>query len=166
MFEKLGVLAKSIWSELRQRLIETPWIIEIWRGVIGVVLGSIIGGQLNMWIINHSTDFIPGPAGADVKTMEGLQKSIHLFEPKHFIMPFLAHAIGTLVAALLASLFAKSHRKRCAIATGIVFLFGGAMAVSMLPAPLWFNITDLAFAYIPMAMLGHWISTKFLPDPA
>jgi hypothetical protein len=40
------------------------------------------------------------------------------------------------------------------------------MAVSMLPAPLWFNITDLAFAYIPMAMLGHWISTKFLPDPA
>jgi hypothetical protein len=52
------------------------------------------------------------------------------------------------------------------MATGIVFFFGGAMAVSMLPAPLWFNIIDLAFAYIPMAMLGHWISTKFLPDPA
>jgi hypothetical protein len=48
----------------------------------------------------------------------------------------------------------------------VVFFVGGAMAVSMLPAPLWFNITDLAFAYIPMALLGHWISTKFLPESA
>ena len=98
--------------------------------------------------------------------MEGLQKSIHLFEPKHFLMPFLAHALGTLVAALLASLIAKSHRKRCALTTGVVFFVGGAMAVSMLPAPLWFNITDLALAYIPMALFGHWISTKFLPESA
>jgi uncharacterized membrane protein YgdD (TMEM256/DUF423 family) len=125
-----------------------------------------VGGNVNLAIVNISTDIIPGPAGADVKTMEGLQKCIHLFEPKHFLMPFLAHALGTLVAALLASLFAKSHRKRCALATGIVFFVGGAMAVSMLPAPLWFNITDLAFAYIPMALLGHWISTKFLPESA
>ena len=98
--------------------------------------------------------------------MEGLQKSIHLFEPKHFLMPFLAHALGTLVAALLASLITKSHRKRCALTTGVVFFVGSAMAVSMLPAPLWFNITDLALAYIPMALLGHWISTKFLPESA
>ncbi len=165
MFEKLGVLAKSIWSELRQRLIETPWIIEIWRGVIGVVLGSIIGGQLNMWIINHSTDFIPAPAGADVKTMEGLQKSIHLFEPKHFLMPFLAHALGTLVAAFLAGLIANRSRKRAAMIPGVLFFIGGAFAVSMLPAPLWFNITDLVLAYIPMAMLGYWISTKIVAEP-
>jgi hypothetical protein len=155
MFQKLGLLAVSFMS----------WISKIWRGVLGVVIGCMIGGQLNMWIINHSTDFIPAPEGANVKTMEGLQKSIHLFEPKHFVMPFLAHALGTVVAAILASLIAKSHRKRCAMATGIVFLFGGAMAVSMLPAPLWFNITDLVLAYIPMALLGYWISTKILAEP-
>ena len=52
------------------------------------------------------------------------------------------------------------------LGTILGLIVGGAMAVSMLPAPLWFNITDLAFAYIPMALLGHWISTKFLPESA
>jgi len=156
MFNKIGQLAVRFMQ----------WISSVWRNFLGTILGLIVGGNVNFAIVNISTDIIPGPAGADVKTMEGLQKCIHLFEPKHFLMPFLAHALGTLVAALLASLFAKSHRKRCALATGIVFFVGGAMAVSMLPAPLWFNITDLAFAYIPMALLGHWISTKFLPESA
>ncbi len=155
MFQKIGLLAVRFMR----------WISSVWRNFIGTILGLIVGGNVNMAIVNISTDIIPGPAGADVKTMEGLQKSIHLFEPKHFLMPFLAHALGTVVAAILASLFAKSHRKRCAMATGIVFLFGGAVAVSMLPAPLWFNITDLVLAYIPMAMLGYWISTKIVAEP-
>lgn len=154
MFDKIGQLAVRFMR----------WISSVWRNFIGTILGLVVGGQINLAIINISTDIIPAPAGADVKTMAGLQKSIHLFEPKHFLMPFLAHALGTLVAALLASLIAKSHRKRCALATGVLFFVGGAMAVSMLPAPLWFNITDLALAYIPMALLGHWISTKFLPE--
>ena len=154
MFQKIGLFAVRFMQ----------WITSVWRNVVGTVLGLIVGGNVNMALINISTDIIPAPAGADVKTMEGLQKSIHLFEPKHFLMPFLAHALGTLVAALLASLIAKSHRKRVALTTGVVFFVGGAMAVSMLPAPLWFNITDLALAYIPMALLGHWISTKFLPE--
>lgn len=154
MFQKIGLFAVRFMQ----------WITSVWRNVVGTVLGLIVGGNVNMALINISTDIIPGPAGADVKTMEGLQKSIHLFEPKHFLMPFLAHALGTLVAALLASLIAKSHRKRVALTTGVVFFVGGAMAVSMLPAPLWFNITDLALAYIPMALLGHWISTKLLPE--
>lgn len=154
MFDKIGQLAVRFMR----------WISSVWRNVVGTVLGLVVGGNVNMALINISTDIIPAPAGADVKTMEGLQKSIHLFEPKHFLMPFLAHALGTLVAALLASLIAKSHRKRVALTTGMVFFVGGAMAVSMLPAPLWFNITDLALAYIPMALLGHWISTKFLPE--
>ena len=156
MFQKIGLFAVRFMQ----------WITSVWRNVVGTVLGLIVGGNVNMALINISTDIIPGPAGADVKTMTGLQKSIHLFEPKHFLMPFLAHALGTLVAALLASLIGKSHRKRIALTTGVVFFVGGAMAVSMLPAPLWFNIADLTLAYIPMALLGHWISTKFLPEAA
>lgn len=125
MFQKIGLFAVRFMQ----------WITSVWRNVVGTVLGLIVGGNVNMALINISTDIIPGPAGADVKTMEGLQKSIHLFEPKHFLMPFLAHALGTLLAALLASLIGKSHRKRIALTTGVVFFVGGAMAVSMLPAP-------------------------------
>ena len=102
MFNKIGLLAVRFMR----------WISSVWRNFLGTILGLIVGGNVNIAIVNISTDIIPGPAGADVKTMEGLQKSIHLFEPKHFLMPFLAHALGTLVAALLASLIAKSHRKR------------------------------------------------------
>jgi hypothetical protein len=43
---------------------------------------------------------------------------------------------------------------RFALAIGIFFLIGDIAAVFMLPAPLWYNIVDLLFAYIPMAFLG------------
>ena len=155
MFQKIGLLAVRFMR----------WISSVWRNFIGTILGLIVGGNVNMAIVNISTDIIPGPAGADVKTMEGLQKSIHLFEPKHFLMPFLAHALGTLVAAFLAGLIANRSRKRAAMIPGVLFFIGGAFAVSMLPAPLWFNITDLVLAYIPMAMLGYWISTKIVAEP-
>jgi hypothetical protein len=156
MFQRIGILAIKFMQ----------WITQVWRNIVGVVVGIMVGGQVNMALINISTDIIPAPAGADIKTMKGLQASIHLFEPKHFLMPFLAHALGTLVAALLATLIAKSHRKRMAMVPGFVFFLGGAMAVSMIPAPLWFNITDLALAYIPMAFLGYWISTKIVTEAA
>ena len=154
MFQKLRLLAVRFKS----------WISKIRRGVLGVVIGCLIGGQLNMWIINHSTDFIPAPEGADVKTVEGLNKSIYLFEPKHFLMPFLAHALGTLVAAFLAGLIANHARKRVAMFPGVLFFIGGAAAVSMIPAPMWFNVTDLVCAYIPMAMLGYWLSTQVIAE--
>jgi hypothetical protein len=33
----------------------------------------------------------------DVNSAEGLSKGIHLFEPRHFVMPFLAHALAPVV---------------------------------------------------------------------
>ena len=156
MFQKLGLLVVRFKS----------WISKIRRGVLGVVIGCLIGGQLNMWIINHSTDFIPAPKGADVKTVEGLKASIHLLQPKHFLMPFLAHALGTLVAAFLAGLIANRARKRAALIPGFVFFAGGIAAVSMIPAPMWFNVTDLVCAYIPMAWLGYWLSTQVIAEAA
>lgn len=156
MIEKKELLAVRFMS----------WISKIWQNVLGVVIGCMIGGQLNMWIINHSTDFIPAPEGADVKTMEGIQASIHLFEPKHFLMPFLAHALGTLLAAFVAGLIAKRTRKVAAMIPGGLFFIGGAFAVSMIPAPMWFNATDLVCAYIPMAWMGYWLSTKVIAEAA
>jgi hypothetical protein len=103
---------------------------------------------------------IPPPEGADVTTMEGLKASIHLFEPKHFIMPFLAHAIGTLVGAFLAVKLGASSHMRLAIIVGFFFLVGGAINVFLLPAPMWFNVLDLVGAYIPMAWLGHKLAAK------
>jgi hypothetical protein len=86
---------------------------------------------------------------------------MHLFQPKHFIMPFLAHAIGTLIGAFIAALIAGSHKMNFAIVIGIFFLIGGIMSVFMLPSPVWFNILDLVVAYIPMAWIGGKLAMGF-----
>lgn len=135
----------------------------ILRNVLAVLAGLIVGGAVNMGIITLSGSIIPTPNGADVTTMEGLKATMHLFEPKHFLMPFLAHALGTLVGALIAALIAASHKLRLALVIGVVFLAGGIQMVMALPSPLWFSITDIVGAYIPMAYLGAKLVTKKRP---
>ena len=124
------------------------------KNILAVILGLILGSVVNMGIIMISSSIIPPPDGADVTTMEGLKESIHLFQPKHFIFPFLAHALGTFVGALLAALITAKHKMKFALSIGVLFLIGGILNTFMLPAPTWFVILDLAGAYIPMAWLG------------
>ena len=124
------------------------------RNVLGVIAGLIVGGIVNMGLIMISSALIPPPAGADLTTVEGLQAAMPLLEPKHFIFPFLAHALGTFAAALVAALIAASYKLHIAIGIGVLFLFGGIAAAMMIPAPTWFIILDLVVAYIPMALLG------------
>jgi len=130
----------------------------ILKNILAVVAGILIGSIVNMFIINISGSVIPPPDGADLTTSEGLISSMHLFQPKHFIMPFLAHALGTLVGAFIAALIAISHKMKFALGLGVFFLMGGIAAVFMLPSPLWFNIVDLVLAYIPMGYLGGKIA--------
>ena len=126
----------------------------ILKNIIAVVTGIIIGSFVNMGIIMISGSIIPPPEGADITTMEGLKASMHLFGLKNFIFPFLAHAGGTFVGALLAALIAANHKMRFAISIGVVFLIGGVMNVMMLPSPLWYSVLDIGLAYIPVAWLA------------
>lgn len=128
------------------------------RNTLAVMTGILVGSFINMGLIMVSGSLIAPPAGADVTTFEGLKSSIHLFEPKHFLFPFLAHAFGTLAGALIAAFLAKSHKIKLALIIGVVFLAGGIANVLMLPSPIWFNILDLVGAYIPMAYIGGKIA--------
>lgn len=130
------------------------------RNVLAVLAGIGIGSVVNMGLVMAGPALIPSPGGADVTTVEGLRASIHLFEPKHFLFPFLAHAIGTLVGAFVAARFGVGHPRRLAMVVGLVFLAGGIANVLMLPSPLWFTVLDLAGAYIPMAHLGARLATQ------
>ncbi|MBX2961438.1 MAG: hypothetical protein KF687_02940 [Cyclobacteriaceae bacterium] len=126
----------------------------ILRNIVSVVAGIVSGSIVNMGIIMISGYIITPPAGANVTTMEGLKESLHLFEPKHFLFPFLAHALGTLAGAWVASKIAATYRMTFALVIGCVFLVGGISNVLMLPSPLWFTILDLGGAYFPMGYLG------------
>lgn len=125
-----------------------------------LLIGLITGSFVNMLIINSSASFIPPPNGIDVTTEAGLKEAMQFFEPKHFLFPFLAHAIGTLLGAFISTLIAKTYQKIFALIIGLAFLTGGIMMISMVPSPLWFTITDLLLAYLPMAFLGYLIANK------
>jgi len=116
--------------------------------------GLVIGSAVNMGIIMMSDQFIPLPDGVIAGDMESLKSSIHLFKPIHFLFPFLAHALGTLVGAFLAALIAENHKMKFALGVGLFFLIGGIANIFIIGGPIWFMALDLLGAYLPMAWLG------------
>jgi len=126
----------------------------ILKNILAILVGAVIGSTLNMGMIMLSGSIIPPPAGTDSSTLEGLIESMHLFEPRHFIFPFLAHALGTLSGAFLTAILAASHQLKLALLIGVVFMAGGIYMVIALPSPMWFTVLDIGGAYIPMAYFG------------
>lgn len=124
------------------------------RNILAVVLGWVIGSVINMALVMVGGSIIPAPPGADLSTMEGMKQAFPLFETRHYIFPFLAHALGTLFGAAAAAWFSHTRKMEMAFVVGALFLAGGAAMVMMMPSPAWFNALDLIVAYLPMAYLG------------
>ncbi len=124
------------------------------NNLIAVLAGVLVGFVVNAALIMVGTSIIPVPEGIDSSSADALRNSAYLLEAKHFIFPLLAHALGTLVGALLAAKLAVDSKMRCAMIVGIVFLMGGISTAYMVNGPMWFSITDLLLAYIPMAWIG------------
>jgi hypothetical protein len=132
----------------------------ILRNILAILIGAVIGSIVNMSIITLSDGMIPLPEGIVPGDMESLKANIHRFEPINFLMPFLAHAGGTFVGALLAGIIAGSQKIKLALFIGFLFFVGGVWMVMELPSPLWFNVVDLVGAYFPMAYLGGLLGMK------
>ncbi|MDZ7846197.1 MAG: hypothetical protein U5L96_05260 [Owenweeksia sp.] len=126
----------------------------ILRNVLAVIAGAVVGGVVNMAIITYGGALVPLPEGVDPTNMDSLKENMHRFTPLNFLVPFLAHAAGTLVGALIAALLAVGRKMPMALIVGVFFLLGGVANVFMLPAPGWFIAVDLVLAYLPMAWLG------------
>lgn len=132
------------------------------RTVLAIVVGVIGGGLVNMGLIMAGSSLIAAPAGMDVSDAQSVAAHAHLFEPRHFVFPFLAHALGTFAGALIAFLVAVQHRQVVAGVVGGVTLFGGISAAFIVPAPIWFVVLDLLLAYVPMAWLATLIGARMV----
>lgn len=130
------------------------------RNTLAVIAGFIIGNIVNITIITVGASLIPPPPGVDVTDAESLRSAIHLFEARHFVMPFLAHALGTLAGAFVACRAAVSNERALALVVGVLFLAGGVTASFMIPAPAWFIALDLLVAYLPMAWLAARLGAR------
>ena len=92
--------------------------------------------------------------------MESIKANVHLYSAKHFIIPLLAHALGTLAGAYAISRLAVSNYKNLALIIGGVFFLGGVMMAVALPEFWKFSIIDLILEYFPMALLGWSLAGK------
>ena len=131
------------------------------RNVLAFVLGIIVASILNMALVTLGPLVFPPPAGVNMSDATSLSSSVHLLEPRHFVFPFLAHALGTFAGAAIAYLVA-SHRSVMAWVVGVFFLLGGIAACFMIRAPMWFVVVDLLFAYLPPAWLGARVASRFV----
>jgi hypothetical protein len=132
----------------------------ILKNILAVLAGIVGGSIVNLGLIQVGPMIIPPPEGINITTMEGLTASMHLFQPRHFLFPFLAHALGTFAGAWITARLAASHSVWLALGIGVSFLAGGIASVMMLPSPLWFSVLDLVLAYIPMGYLAGKLEEK------
>lgn len=133
---------------------------NIVRNVAAVLIGLVIGATINGGIVSISSSIVPLPEGIDPNNIDSIKANMHLYQPIHFLFPFLAHALGTLAGAIVAASIAVSHKLRLAMIIGILFLFGGITMSLMVSGPIWFIALDLIVAYLPMAWLGNKIAQR------
>jgi hypothetical protein len=122
--------------------------------VLAFIAGIVAGSLVNAALVTLGPRLIPLPEGVNPADMESFKAAAHLMSPRHFVFPFLAHALGTFAGALVAWLLAPRSRQRVAWLIGIFFLCGGIAASLMIPAPKGFIALDLLLAYLPMAWLA------------
>lgn len=129
------------------------------KNLLAVILGWAIGSTVNMGLINLGHYFFPldGVESDDIEAMSQVFVNLDI---EYYIFPFLAHAIGTLVGAMVAG-FIAARIMRSAMIIGILFLLGGITMCFLIQGPIWFMSIDILLAYIPMAYLGGTFVQKF-----
>ena len=133
---------------------------SIVRNSLSVIGALIIGVVVNYGIILLGHDFFFPPEGVNPEDIASIKANVHLYSAKHFLVPFLAHAIGTLTGAYAISRFAVSKHKILAITIGAFFFLGGLTLSILLPEFWKYSIIDLILAYFPMAILGWNLAGK------
>ena len=131
----------------------------IFKNISAVVLGWLVGSSMNMGLIQMGLYIFP-ISGIDPNDMDAFAEVMPALGFEYFIFPFLAHALGTFVGAIMASMIAESKKMKFALYIGGLFLIGGIAVNYMLPGPTWFAVADIVLAYIPMAWLGGKIGVK------
>lgn len=127
---------------------------------MAVVAGWMGGSILNMGLVQLGHSLLP-LEGVDPNDMDALAEVMPTLDMEFFMFPFLAHALGTLLGAIISGKIAATHKMYFSLGIGVLFLLGGIAVNVMIPGPTWFAVLDITIAYIPMAWIGFKISKSF-----
>ena len=132
------------------------------KNILAIIMGWLGGSAINLGLVQIGHMIFP-IEGVDLNDMDALAEAVPTMDYEFFIFPFLAHALGTLVGAVIAGVLAATHKMKFALGIGVLFLLGGIMVNYMLPGPTWFAIVDIIVAYLPMAYMGGKIALSLAP---
>jgi hypothetical protein len=120
------------------------------RNILAVFAGAVVCVLLNSLLLGLLMGLMGTPSGFDPRD----PSTYGLLQAKHYVAPFLAHALPSFIGGALAAWLAASRRMAMALAVGALHMIGGIAAAIMIPAPDLFILADLSLAYLPMAWLG------------
>ena len=132
----------------------------ILRNVLAVLAGYAVFTLVNMGLLLLGLQIVPLPEGINPMNPESIKSAMHLFTLPNFMVPFIAHAGGTLAGAFTAAKIGVDKKMMLAYIIGGLALIGGISAVYQIGGPIWFQVLDLVVAYIPMAWLGGTLATR------
>lgn len=127
----------------------------ILKNALGSLAGLVVMMAVNIILVKLLGSMFPPPEGVDINDVDSINDNLHRYSTFQLIMPFIAHAGGTLAGCMTAAKIASSHKLIIVMLLAAVHFVGGILMISMLSnSPLWFNALDLGLAYFPMAFLG------------
>jgi hypothetical protein len=126
---------------------------KIVRGILAVIVGIIAGSVVNIGIIFLCGLIFGFPKGMNMWDADSVRAYASQLTTANYVGVLVAHQLGTLVGAFVAAKIATGGKMIFALVIGVWFLLGGVYAASLIPAPMWFVIVDLA-CYLPVAFIG------------
>ena len=132
----------------------------ILKNILAVLAGLVVGNIVNGGIVFASLITHPELKGIDMQDSEAFARVMEGFGPVDYIIPFLAHALGTLTGAFVAAKIAATSKMVMAMIIGVFFLIAGIWNIMTLPYPTSMIVVDLLLAYFPMAWLGGKLGSR------
>ena len=126
--------------------------------VVGVVVGMISGMILMMGLHLASTLVYPIPEGIDMMSTDPAEQEkvaawIGTLPGGAFVLTLIAHGLGCMGGAALATLIAGRRSLVPPLIVGVFFTVGGVLNLMSIPHPTWFTFVDLPI-YLVLAYVA------------
>jgi hypothetical protein len=131
----------------------------MWRSVLAVLVGIIIGGMVVSLIEIPGLLMHPFPAGADTSDSEVLRSHVASAPLAALILVGIAWTAGPLVGSWLAASIARRAPLIHAVIVGMFFLAADIVNIRSLPHPAWLNVVGV-LAPIVACWLGAWLAER------
>ncbi|PCJ82266.1 MAG: hypothetical protein COA49_01860 [Bacteroidetes bacterium] len=130
------------------------------RNIVSVIIGIAVGGLVVFLIERSGHEMFSVYSNVpDIGEKEAFSTFVGNLPIKAFLLLLLAHSLGTVIAAFIATLLSGLSRPIPAITIGVLMLSAGVINLISIPHPVWYQISEIIL-YFPAALLGYKLSIE------